>query len=192
MRQRAQADAPGYMAEVGTGGELIPASIMGENSRALELADTVRDSNYITVDASRDRLELANEAGALETALDAAESIGAGNSLEKMLAHQLAAAHRSAMKMSAEMNRRVDYLANVRGEEQERANIQTTRLASATARVMSTFQQGLLTLQRLRTGGQQVVTVQHVQVNEGGQAVVAGSVEGGARKRKTRGPADRS
>jgi hypothetical protein len=66
MRQRTQADAPGYMAEVGTGGELIPASIMGENSRALDLADTVRDPNYITVDASRDRLELANEAGALE------------------------------------------------------------------------------------------------------------------------------
>src|SRR5829696_2299592 len=133
MRQRTQADAPGYMAEVGTGGELIPASIMGENSRALELADTVRDPNYITVDASRDRLELANEAGALETALDAAESIGAGNSLEKMLAHQLTAAHRSAMKMSAEMNRRVEYLAHVRGEEQERANIQATRLASERA-----------------------------------------------------------
>ena len=54
MRQRVQADAPGYMAEVGTGGELIPASIMGENSRALELADTIRNPNYITVDASRD------------------------------------------------------------------------------------------------------------------------------------------
>ena len=192
MRQRAQADAPGYMAEVGTGGELIPASIMGENSRALELADTVRDPNYITVDASRDRLELANEAGALETALDAAKSIDAGNSLEKMLAHQLAAAHRSAMKMSAEINRRVDYLSTVRGEEQERANIQATRLAGATARVMSTFQQGLLTLQRLRTGGQQVVTVQHVQVNEGGQAVVAGTVGRGSRKRETRGAADGS
>jgi hypothetical protein len=66
MRQRAEADAPGYMAELGTGSELIPASIMGENSRALELADTIRNPNYITVDASRDRLELANEAGALE------------------------------------------------------------------------------------------------------------------------------
>ena len=192
MRQRAGADAPGYMAEVGAGGELIPASIMGENSRALELADTVRDPNYITVDASRDRLELANEAGALETALDAAESIGAGNSLEKMLAHQLAAAHRSAMKMSAEMNRRVEYLAHVRGEEQERANIQATRLASASARMMTAFQQGLLTLQRLRTGGQQVVTVQHVQVNEGGQAVVAGTVGRGSRKKKMRGAADGS
>ena len=90
------------------------------------------------------------------------------------------------------MNRRIEYLAHVRGEEQERANIQATRLASASARMMTAFQQGLLTLQRLRTGGQQVVTVQHVQVNEGGQAVVAGSVESGARKRKTRGPADGS
>ena len=120
------------------------------------------------------------------------KSIDAGNSLEKMLAHQLAAAHRSAMKMSAEINRRVDYLSTVRGEEQERANIQATRLAGATARVMSTFQQGLLTLQRLRTGGQQVVTVQHVQVNEGGQAVVAGTVGRGSRKRETRGAADGS
>ena len=56
-----------------------------------------------------------------------------------MLAHQLAAAHRSAMKMSAEMNRRVEYLAHVRGEEQERANIQATRLASASARMMTAF-----------------------------------------------------
>ena len=53
-----------------------------------------------------------------------------------MLAHQLAAAHRSAMKMSAEMNRRIEYLAHVRGEEQT-ANIQATRLASASARMMT-------------------------------------------------------
>ena len=64
----------------------------------------------------------------------------------------------------------------MRGEEQERANIQATRLAGATARMMGAFQQGLLTLQRLRTGGTQRVIVQHVNVNEGGQAVVAGEV----------------
>jgi hypothetical protein len=174
--QRRIAHAPDYMGDVGVGGELVPASIMGENSRMLELADTVQDPNYITVDASRDRLDLANEAGSLESALDAAETIDAANSLEKMLAHQLAAAHRSAMKLSGEVNRRVDYLANVRGEEQERANIQATRLAGATARMMATFQQGLLTLQRLRTGGTQRVIVQHVNVNQGGQAVVAGEV----------------
>jgi hypothetical protein len=48
-----------------------------------------------------------------------------------------------------------------------------------------TFQQGLVTVQRLRSGGQQVVTVQHVQVNEGGRAIVAGKMKaGGGRQRK--------
>jgi hypothetical protein len=37
--------------------------------------------------------------------------------------------------------------------------------------------QGLLTLQKLRTGGKQTVVVQHVQVSEGGQ--VTGSVASG-------------
>ena len=58
----------------------------------------------MTVDASRDRLELANQAGCLEEALDAAETIDAQNSLEKMLAHQLAASHRSSMKMTEQLN----------------------------------------------------------------------------------------
>lgn len=40
----------------------------------------------------------------------------------------------------------------------------------------TSFQQGMLTLQKMRTGGRQVVTVQHVQVNNGGQAVVAGQI----------------
>ena len=57
--------------------------------------------------------------------------------------------------------------------------MQVTRLAGATARMMTTFQQGLLTLQRMRTGGQQVVTVQHVEVRDGGQAIVAGKMTGG-------------
>ena len=171
--------APEYMTEIGVGGELVPASILGENSRALQFADTVQNPNYVTVDASRDRLDLAHEAAALESALDAADSIDAKNSLEKMLAHQLAAGHRSAMKLVAEVNRQTGYLANVRGSEQDRMNVQVTRLAGATARMMTAFQQGLVTLQRLRTGGQQVVTVQHVEVRDGGQAIVAGRMKAG-------------
>jgi hypothetical protein len=91
------------------------------------------------------------------------------------------------MKMSADLNRRLDYLANVRGEESERVNIQATRLANAIGRLMSTYQQGLLTVQRLRSGGKQTVVVQHVHVNEGGQAVVAGKVGRRARGRATAG-----
>ena len=52
------------------------------------------------------------------------------------------------------------------------------RLAGAISRLSVTYQQGLLTLQRKRTGGNQHVTVKHihqqVNVTEGGQAVVAG------------------
>jgi hypothetical protein len=50
---------------------------------------------------------------------------------------------------------------------------------------MLAFQQGLVTLDRLRAGGKQTILVQHVQVNEGGQAVVAGKVpapKGGGRQ----------
>jgi hypothetical protein len=46
------------------------------------------------------------------------------------------------------------------------------------SRMSVTYQQGLLTLQRKRTGGNQHVTVKHihqqVNVTQGGQAVVAG------------------
>ena len=44
--------------------------------------------------------------------------------------------------------------------------------------MMETFQRGLLTLGRLRNGGKQIVTVQHVQVNEGDRAVI-GTVSAG-------------
>jgi hypothetical protein len=56
------------------------------------------------------------------------------------------------------------------------------------SRLSATYQQGLLTLQRKRTGGSQHVTVKHihqqVNVTEGGQAVVAGDTV-------TRGPGER-
>jgi tetratricopeptide (TPR) repeat protein len=42
--------------------------------------------------------------------------------------------------------------------------------------MMQIYQEGLLTLQKLRTGGKQTVVVQHVQVSDGGQAVIAGSM----------------
>ena len=64
LRDRVETPPPAYMTEPGAGRELVPASILGENSRALELRDTVADPNYVTVDASRDRLELANQAAA--------------------------------------------------------------------------------------------------------------------------------
>lgn len=48
---------------------------------------------------------------------------------------------------------------------------------------MSAFNDAALTLQRLRTGGNQTVTVQHVNVAPGAQAVI-GNVQAGGRKRR--------
>jgi hypothetical protein len=183
------------MSEVGAGGELIPASVLCENSRALEFFDTVERPDYVAVDASRDRLELANEAGALESGLDLADSIGAKNSAEKMLAHQMAAVHRSAMKMMGLVNYRVERMdgmlprQGVSMDDLQRLNMETCRMAGAVTRMMGSYQQGLLTLHRLRTGGTQHVVVerlQQVNVNEGGQALVAGEMtsKGGGRRKR--------
>jgi hypothetical protein len=57
--------------------------------------------DYMAADASRDRLELANEARALGSALDAADSIQAQDGLEKMLVHEMAVLHRGMMKATA-------------------------------------------------------------------------------------------
>ena len=44
--------------------------------------------------------------------------------------------------------------------------------ASAAARLMRTFTMQIETFRRLRHGGQQIVRVEHVHVNDGGQAVI--------------------
>jgi hypothetical protein len=108
-----------------------------------------------------------------------ADSIRAQDSLEKMLVHEMAVLHRGMMKAATRMNEEL-YAAAGRDEaRREAANVRACRLAGAISRLSATYQQGLLTLQRKRTGGNQHVTVkqhihQQVNVTEGGQAVVAG------------------
>ena len=63
------------------------------------------------------------------------------------------------------------------------ANTEAARAFDAAARLMQTFQDGLLTLAKIRSGGKQHVTVNHihqnVQAQDGSQVVVAGKVKGG-------------
>jgi hypothetical protein len=181
--ERVRTEAPEYMQKVGAGGELVPASMLGDNSRALEYRSTVDRPDCVAIEASRDRLELADKAGALEMGLDLADTIQADNSVEKMLVHQMAAAHNSAMRMTALVNRRLESMANTNQlttMQDERQNIEICRLAGTVARMMNTFQQGMLTLQRVRTGGEQRVVVEQHQyvtrVEDGGQAVIGPKV----------------
>jgi hypothetical protein len=109
-----------------------------------------------------------------QAAWSAADSIQAQDSLEKMLVHEMAVLHRGMMRAAARMNEEL-YAAAGRDEgRREAANVRACRLAGAISRLSATYQQGLLTLQRKRTGGSQHVTVKHiyqqVNVTEGGQA----------------------
>ena len=65
------------------------------------LYDTLTVPDLAAVEASFDRSRLLTEQGAdvAAVALDVANTIQAGNSSEKMLAHQLAAMHKVAMEM---------------------------------------------------------------------------------------------
>ena len=148
------------------GGEALDLEASGL-AQQWGLIETLRHPDSVSLSASQDRLDWITEAGVLEAALDAAKSFQAANSLEKMLTHQMAATHRAAMKLLA------------RGLEDRMPPVEMARLTNAAARMMDNYQAAFITLQRVRTGGRQTVVVQHVQVSEGGQAVIAGNVKAG-------------
>ena len=108
---------------------------------------------------------------------DFAESIQAQNSLEKMLAHQMAAAHALALKLAAQSSNFLTLCSSFDPIARQQVQaIEAARMASASARMMDAFNRSLLTLDRLRNGRRQTMTVQHVNVTDHAQAVVAGTV----------------
>jgi hypothetical protein len=85
-------EIPPGSVEVGSGGEMVPTSDIAEKNPAL--VETIRSApDMVTARASIARINLIAETGDLDLAMDAADTIKAKNSLEKMLAHQIAAAH---------------------------------------------------------------------------------------------------
>jgi hypothetical protein len=169
---------------VGRGGELIVETADAPTFTAELLRDTVKDSpDMITARASMARVELAMGADILAMAVDTADTIRASNSLEKMLAGQLTALHMLAMKNAATAGSFATKAADPHGivpwQQREIASVEAARSTNAASRASEAFQRGMLTLDRLRNGGRQNVVVQHVNVAQGGQAVVAGAVQQG-------------
>ena len=148
-----------------SGGEVCPQHIP-------ELVDTLAAPNVVALDASAHRLELVTRMGTdvAALALDACDTMGASNSLEKMLGHQMAVLHDNAMR-------------NASKAALEQDPVHSVRMMNLSIRAMETFQKGLLTLKRLRGTGEQRIVIQHVNVTQGGQAVI-GQVQprGGASK----------
>jgi hypothetical protein len=81
-------------------GEAVPAlSSLEMNGRRDAMIDTLARPTTVSVRASEQRLELVERLGILQAAVDTAATVHARNSVEKMLAHQLAAAHKAAMSL---------------------------------------------------------------------------------------------
>jgi hypothetical protein len=96
---------------------------------------------------------------ALNFMLSVVTGIKPKDQLEAMLAAQMAATHTATMTFT----RQLAHVETI--EQQDSAERALNKLAR-------TFAMQMETLKRYRTGGEQKVTVQHVSVNEGGQAIV--------------------
>ena len=178
---------PSWRTEIGAGRELVNQEMRGIRG----VVDTVEHPDYVAADASRVRLELADQAGVLTEGLDAADTIQAKDSLEKMAVHQMAAAHASAMRLMARVKEDLENYSVLNPRAREAANIQACRSAIAAARLMGAFQSVMLAIQRKRSGGQQHVKVTHihqqVMIEHGGQAVVADEAAGDRGAHRNRG-----
>ncbi len=124
---------------------------------------TTPDLPAVEATLDRNRLLLQDGFDVAAMAVDAALSIQARNSLEKMLAHQLAATHKQIMELMG-----VVFC-------QPSADAQVKRI-NAAARCMAIYQQGMLALHKIRHNGQQQIVVQYVNVSQGNPAVI-GDIE---------------
>jgi hypothetical protein len=97
--------------------------------------------------------------------LSVVKGIKPRDQIEAMLAAQMAAVHTATMKFSGSLVA-AEYLDH--RDSAERTFNKLTR----------TFVTQMEALKRYRTGGEQTVTVQHVNVSEGGQAIVGNVTQG--------------
>ena len=142
--------------QLGAGGEVIPPAA----SSLVGLADALKNPDILNLEATVQRTQLADKAGVFELAIEAAESTSARGAIQQMLAHQMAAVHRHAMRLLA---------------ESEKDTLFGDRKAATASRLIDAFSRAALTLNRLQTGATQTIQVQHINVL--GQAVIGGCNE---------------
>jgi len=148
---------------LGSGGEAINPKVAG-------LVNTLNDPGIAAIEASNHRTDLLTSLGndIAAMALDASDTISAGNSLEKMLAHQMAATHEAGMQMMRRANLMEDHAA-------------AAKCMGSAIKAFTAYQGALATLDKMRSDKHQHIVVQHVNVNAGGQAVVGNvSTRGGS------------
>jgi hypothetical protein len=150
-----------------------------DRNAGLHLLDSLRSPGMAEAQASLERHKLVLELGCAELAQDLAATIQPTNSIERMLAGQLASAHYLALRFLVLSHTTAIKAAEPGQQYWREHNVEACRLGNVAARLMSSFNEGAGTLAKLRTGGKQTVVVQHVRVSEGGQAVIAGDMTTG-------------
>jgi hypothetical protein len=174
--------------EVGNGGELVP---LPEAETYAAVAHVTESTDVLAHSASTQRMELAAGVDALALTLDVANSIEARDSIERMLAAQSAATHKLAMRFMAKAEQQLSQVDSRNPGHCQAHSAEAARLAHAAGKMMAAFSDAVMTIQRRRSGGKQVVQVIHQQVavGAGGKAIVAGSLKGrGKTGGKLRGP----
>jgi hypothetical protein len=104
----------------------------------------------------------------INAALAMVEAAAPKDEIEAALCVQMACTHTAAMALLAKLDSGF-------GTEQRIA-----AFGSAAARLMRAYAMQMEVLRRLRTGGQQFVRVEHVHVNDGGQAAIGNVIQKGS------------
>ena len=126
---------------------------------ALGTADSDFSDGFLDQLANASLSERAVNERSINFLLSVVKGLEPRDQVEAMLAAQMAAVHTSMMTFA----RRLAHVENI--QQQDSAERAFNKLAR-------TFAIQMEALKRYRTGGEQKVTVQHVTVSEGGQAIV--------------------
>ncbi len=141
-----------YSAEPETGMAILQA--MEATGTTNQDAANLLIGQVVNAQAGRDQLDCANAAVALMQGIDPQDE------LEGLLAAQMVATHNLSM----------EYARRAMGKDVNRD--QADSLINRTTKLMNVFTRQVEALNKYRNRGQQKITVQHVQVSDGGQAII--------------------
>ena len=152
---------PDQALQMGAGAEVVP-------QHDLELNDTLAAPDAAALDASANRLELVTMVGTnvAAMAVDAAQTVGASNSIEKMYCHQLAVLHNTSMQMMSKAALETDPVTSM-------------KMMNIGIRAAEVFQRGSVNIRKLRGASQQVMRIEHIHIAPGAQAIVGPVQTGG-------------
>lgn len=172
----------------GNGGELVPLPEPKHPARRDYLKAKVQEPvGVLRHQASADALALLADVDAVTLGLELADDLKCKTRAEKMLAHQAAAFHVHSMQFlhraGAERSR-ASSIAD-RGGVGQAASVEAARMLNAAARASGACADAIAAIKKLKTGGKQIVQVQHVVVKDGGQAVVGQNVKASRPRQRT-------